>query len=269
MTPSKLGPLLCLVALAALVVRPARADISTATFILEWGEKSPQGGGDFQYTRSNAVHDATGDVYTIEGNLLQKFDSDGNFLRQQSLSGAGIDVNQTTGDYYISSNTVHTIEQYDQNGGFIRSWGSFGSGPSQFWAPWGVAVDSSTGNVYVADTGNSRVQIFDATGTYLSEFTSAGFKGTPGEPGGIAFDPANDWVYVTHASRDIVEKFDASGTFLDRLGIDNTEECSPGLFRWPRSVAVDSAGNLYVTPTDCEQVQVFNSAGAFLEIVQG
>ena len=43
---------------------------------------------------------------------------------------------------------------------FARMWGSFGSGNGNFSSPSPIAVDSSSGNVYVSDKGNSRIQVF-------------------------------------------------------------------------------------------------------------
>src|SRR4051794_37946821 len=57
---------------------------------------------------------------------------------------------------------------------FINKWwGSQGSGNAQFTSPSGIAVDS-TGNVYVADTGNHRVQKFDSNGNFLTAWGSYG-----------------------------------------------------------------------------------------------
>src|SRR5438552_8179000 len=58
-------------------------------------------------------------------------------------------------------------------GAFVTKWGSAGSGNGQFNAPWGVAVDAA-GNVYVADTGNNRIQKFTGTGGFLTAWGSAG-----------------------------------------------------------------------------------------------
>ena len=54
---------------------------------------------------------------------------------------------------------------------FVKSIGSYGTGNGQFNIPLGVAADSS-GNIWVADSGNNRIQKFDPTGTYLSQFGS-------------------------------------------------------------------------------------------------
>ena len=48
----------------------------------------------------------------------------------------------------------------EPSGKFITKWGSEGDDDSQFRKPEDIAVNSKTGNVYVTDTGNSRVQVF-------------------------------------------------------------------------------------------------------------
>ena len=53
---------------------------------------------------------------------------------------------------------------FDSNGKFLRKWGSNGTGSSQFHYPEGIGVDSRQGNVYVADTGNNRIQLFNDYG---------------------------------------------------------------------------------------------------------
>ena len=49
------------------------------------------------------------------------------------------------------------VQKFGADGTFVTKWGSLGNGDGQFWVPRGVAVDSS-GNVYVADSDNDRIQ---------------------------------------------------------------------------------------------------------------
>ncbi len=57
---------------------------------------------------------------------------------------------------------------------FTLSWGSYGTGDGQFAFPYGVAVDPSSGDVYVSDHGNDRVQKFTSAGTYLTQWGTEG-----------------------------------------------------------------------------------------------
>src|SRR5262249_17454323 len=72
---------------------------------------------------------------------------------------------------------------------FTSKWGSAGSSPGQFNSPLAIALGPGD-EVYVADTGNNRVQVFDANGTYLRHFFAS-------LPRGIAFGP-NGHLYVVN-----------------------------------------------------------------------
>jgi len=80
--------------------------------------------------------------------------------------------------------------------------GSYGSGAGQYQNAQGVAVDTSSGEtasgrVYVADTGNNRVDVFDEAGAFLFSFGSLGTgAGQLKSPNAIAVDPASHAVYV-------------------------------------------------------------------------
>ncbi len=74
---------------------------------------------------------------------------------------------------------------------FLAKWGSEGSGDGQFRSPWGIAVDAS-GNVYVADFGNDRVQKFGPDGAFITKWGSEGTgdgQFAYQNPTGLAVDP--------------------------------------------------------------------------------
>jgi len=162
---------------------------------------------------------------------------------------------------------------------FLAKWGASGSGNSEFSWPLGIAVDVS-GNVYVADTGNNRIQKFDSNGTFLTKW------GTPGtgddqfnSPRGVAVDAIGN-VYVADTGNNRIQKFDKYSTLLHMWGWGVaggvgfeicTSSCNVGIagagngqFESPYSVAVDVAGNVYVADYSNYRVQKFDSSGTFL-----
>jgi DNA-binding beta-propeller fold protein YncE len=75
----------------------------------------------------------------------------------------------SVGSTYISDGYINSrVAKVDKNGDWIKSWGEPGSGPGQFIQPHSIAIDAQD-NVYVADRGNARIQVFDRNGKYLRE----------------------------------------------------------------------------------------------------
>jgi len=73
------------------------------------------------------------------------------------------------GNTFISDGYINSrIAKIDKNGNWIKSWGEPGTGPGQLNTPHSIATDDA-GNVYVADRGNGRIQVFDGDGKYLRE----------------------------------------------------------------------------------------------------
>jgi NHL repeat-containing protein len=73
------------------------------------------------------------------------------------------------GDMFISDGYVNSrVAKVDQNGDWVKSWGEPGEGPGQFKLPHAIAVDAK-GQVYVADRGNARIQVFDGDGVFLRQ----------------------------------------------------------------------------------------------------
>ncbi len=88
----------------------------------------------------------------------------------------------------------------------MTSWGSLGFGDGQFRNPQGIAVDGA-GNVYVADSGNDRIQKFSASGAFLAKWGSEGSEdGQFLFPEGIAVDSLGD-VYVADSENNRIQKF--------------------------------------------------------------
>ncbi|MDA8325431.1 MAG: hypothetical protein M0033_04365 [Nitrospiraceae bacterium] len=121
----------------------------------------------------------------------------------------------------------------------VNTWGSAGSGNGQLNIQYGgVAVDSS-GNVYVADDANFRIEKFDSKGNYLAQWGSYGSgSGQFNHPFGVAADSAGN-IYVADTYNNRIEKFDSNGNYLSQFG--------NGQLNWPYCVAVDGSGNVYVT----------------------
>jgi len=87
--------------------------------------------------------------------------------------------------------------------------GTSGTEPGQFSGPAGVAFDSS-GNVYVTDSGNQRVQIFSSNGTFLSSFGENGEgDGQFSRPESITVDNSSGKVYVSDTSNNNVQIFES------------------------------------------------------------
>ncbi len=142
---------------------------------------------------------------------------------------------------------------------FVTKWGSLGSGDGQFNSPFGVAVDSS-GNVYVADINNHRIQKFNSSGTFITKWGSSGSgDGQFDSPMGVAVDSSGN-IYVCEQNHRI-QKFNSSGTFITKWGSSGTGD---GQFNGPRGIAVDSSGNVYVADINNHRIQKFNSGGTFI-----
>jgi hypothetical protein len=151
--------------------------------------------------------------------------------------------------------------------------GIAGAEIGQFKAPSDVAVNETTGHVYVLDQGNSRIQVFGHDEKFISQFDGSESGkpfnfGTLALSGGIAVDnscfvkklsgaacttadPSNGDVYVTDPGNKVVDKFSAEGTFLGQLEEDcGTASCPAFEFTsfdtiTPTGVSVDTAGTVW------------------------
>ena len=133
---------------------------------------------------------------------------------------------------------------------FVRSFGSAGNGPGQLMHPRGVSLDPS-GFVYIADTGNHRVQKFDPEGRFLGEIGGFGWEqGRFSSPTGLTAREGLN-IYVADSQNRRVQQFDRDLNYL--ASIPGSEE--DGLefgFLW--DVEVASTGELFVSDAEQEQI---------------
>jgi hypothetical protein len=179
----------------------------------------------------------------------------------QFLSPTGLAADGA-GNVYVAEGSNCRVEKFDGSGAFLTKWGTCGTGDGQFGAdgptdgPQGVATDTS-GNVYVADLVNTRVQKFDSSGNFLMKWSTGLF------PYAIALDASGN-VYVVGLSftGDHVEKYDGAGNLLTSWGPSGGGD---GLFgAYAFGVATDASGNVYVGDPYHNRVQKFDGSGTFL-----
>jgi sugar lactone lactonase YvrE len=124
------------------------------------------------------------------------------------------------GNIFVADGTGNArVAKFDRNGVFVKSWGSRGAGNDQFSTARSIAVDAA-GNVYVADRGNNRIQVFDNNGTYKSSITTAG------NPQAICISPgAHQYLYASNSNpvNDIdaggeIYRLELNGTVVGRFG---------------------------------------------------
>jgi DNA-binding beta-propeller fold protein YncE len=136
--------------------------------------------------------------------------------------------------------------------------------------PVGLAIDTENRFLYVVDTQQDQVIVYDADTLKLLRRIGTGGKNhfltTPGDfgaPQGVALDKDGN-VYVTDTLNDRVEIFDADGNFITLFGKNGD---GPGYFARPKGIAVDGDGHIWVADEMEDRLQVFNRDGQLLTYV--
>jgi DNA-binding beta-propeller fold protein YncE len=192
------------------------------------------------------------------------------------------------------------VVEFNSKREYVRQFGTEGAGEGQFKGIGGIATNAS-GDVYVIDMANHRVQEFSPSGAYITqfpvgsataiaidsegnvwvdhalalgggpieEFSSAGaFKSQFGTPGsaagqlGFAFGLAFSGGHLYVAELTRVQEFSTSGTFIGQF---DEKGSGNGKSSLPWGIATDpTTGNLYVSEIGNDRVQEFSPAGAFV-----
>ncbi len=151
--------------------------------------------------------------------------------------------------------------------------GSEGAGAGQFSKPTAVYVTLDN-RMYVADTGNHRIQIFNPDRTLSYEFGRNGNK--PGQfnfPQGIVVN-SKGMIYVADTLNQRIQVFNQDGIYLKTFGQSDTEVVDKSLKNYqtlnlPKVLALDSKDQLYVVDADLTRIKVFDESGSCLAPIGG
>ncbi len=270
---------------------PAAGKGSSPGYLSTFGKKG-SGHSEFQFP-VGVVGGSGGDVWVGDqvSDRVQEFSSGHEYIRQFGKNGTtgaeefkepeGVATN-AAGDVYVVDSDNSRVQEFSPEGQFIRMFGFgvsngeskaevctsschdgiAGSGEGQFKTPAGITIDSS-GNVWVADAGNNRVEQFSETGTYLKKFGSEGtgeseFK----HPTGITISGGN--LYVVDEGNSRVEEFSTASSDAE-LGHFGKSGSGNGEFSSPSWIATDPiSGDLYVVDWGHDRVEQFTTSGSFV-----
>lgn len=211
-----------------------------------------------------AVDPVTGDVYVSDrpAAALYVYDANGTYRSTfdpgAALAGwqpMGIAFDRE-GNLWVTDMVVgRGVHEFAPDGSYLRSVGA----DAGFSFPNGVVIDSK-GYVYVSDSNNGRLVVFDAQGREVAKIRRGSAEGTLGLPRGVAIDDA-DRIYVADATGQGVEMFHAMADgdrvprFIGRFGVAGIDD---GGFQFPNCVATDARGRVYVADWGNSRVQVWS-----------
>ena len=180
-------------------------------------------------------------------------------ISQSVVDPGGMVVDNENRFLYVADAAQDIVLVYDADKlNLIRTIGTPGKGhtltdPGTFSVPTNVALDSDN-NLYVSDSYNSRIEIFDADGNFIREFGKAGDRpGTLFRPKGIAVD-VDGHVWVADAVQDRVQCFTPEGDLLIWMG---THGRLPGMFQSVAGLYIDKNNRMFTTEQYPGRVQMF------------
>lgn len=250
------------------------------------------GPGQFDEPSALEISPVTGNLYVgdVYNNRVNQFDSQGNFIKSfgngsftpliegRTFFGPSGVTFDKTGNVYIGDFNGDRIIKYTNDGQQIGVIGGItGSAPGEFQGVAGIKISPVSGNIFVSDQFNNRVQVLDPDGKPLLAFGTQGTgTGQFFQPIGIEVDDQEN-IYVADKGNSRVQVFDKNGNFLSSYGqpaldasgnpvpipgltdppFGNPLDLTPGRFNWTGGTALKN-GKLYVGDFFQGRVQALN-----------
>ena len=197
-----------------------------------------------------------------KADLVNVFDKTGAIVNTISgLSGEpwGVSVYGNRLAVGNSHSEVNKVRIYDINGSFIKEFGSRGDANGQFNNPRSVDYDSS-GNLWVTDRANHRIQVFDGDGTFIRAIGSYAESPDLYNPTAFVQDSSGNLI-VSDTGNHRVVVFDPEGNFLRLIASSGS---NLGKVSSPNGIALGSNNQIYVADTGNDRIQVFDNNGSFI-----
>ncbi len=227
----------------------------TGKFLLAWGKNGKEDG---QFDQPTGIFvDSRGEVYIADtwNHRIQKFDTNGNFKMKFGDSNLFWAPKKVVVDkdgfIYVVNTGYHRIQKFNRNGAEQWSVGTKGDGVNQFAEPVGLAIDN-LGRLFVADTANQRVVVYDKDGHQVNTFQVFGWDYYYTEPY-AAIDAQSELLYLTDSQSNRIQIFGLDGTFKSFWGKQGTAN---GEFGQPLGIAI-GPDRVYITESQNNRVQIF------------
>ena len=198
-------------------------------------------------------------VYDKEGKKVRSFGSKGT-KEGQFTHPHGVAV---TNDSHILVTDNHRLQKVTPEGRCVISVGSSerGSGPLQFAYPTGISVHPTTGQIFVADQCNYRIQVINGDFTYSHSIGSEGTApGQVNHPHDLALDGVGN-VYVANFDNHCIDVFTSDGKYLRRFGSHGSGDSQ---LKSPSSITIDTHNMVYVAEYGNHRISVFTTDGVFI-----
>ncbi|EEG77735.1 6-bladed beta-propeller [Dethiobacter alkaliphilus] len=184
---------------------------------------------------------------------------------QYSILGEGdqallkpMDVAVVDDRIYITDTLNSQVQVFKPTGEPVLSFGGSGREPGKFSFPYGIDV-APNGNIFVADMYNGNISIFDDYGRFLNYFAAA--EDAVVDPGGLLIK--DGLLYVCNLNPGSVLVFDInSEELINTIGSEGTGE---GELMFPNDLTFGPDGNLYVSDTGNNRIQVYDPQGSFIK----
>lgn len=222
---------------------------STAVWRVERESDIALGAGisDLELDASGRIFATRADVsaVVVNGERLSGFEQPGR-KEGQLRRPRGLDIGPE-GQIVVADTGNHRVQVFNRNG-FVRSFGTRGTGPGEFDSPQDVAVGTN-GYIYISDSGNHRIQVFNDQGILLTWFGGTDKEGARGRfktPTALEVDRDGHLLVLDTGNRR-VQIFDDQGRYVDAV---------TG-FQAPVDIALDEEDRLLVADRGCNCVRVF------------
>ena len=207
-----------------------------------------------------------------EGHCITILDSEGRKIRSIGTQGEGRgQLYYPQGVAITSKGTIlvadlgnDRIQEFTMEGDCISCVGTEGTGPLQFSGLRGITINKTTGQVFVVDMFNHRVQVLHPDLTFSHMFGSKGSRqGQFESPYDVAID-SQGYVYVTEYSNHRVQQFTPEGQFVTSFGTGGSE---PGQLYYPTGITLDDNDLVYVN-NENQFISVHTTNGQYITHIE-